>query len=70
MPSVKKAELIEEVVYVASPLRFRSHACPHGQLIVWLGTYEASTSGVELGIEPTVVTIRRFLDGQNLGKIS
>jgi Uma2 family endonuclease len=53
-PHIKKAELIEGVVYVASPLRFRRHGKPHGQLITWLGTYEAATPNVEIGIEPTV----------------
>jgi Uma2 family endonuclease len=54
MPHVKKAELIEGVVYMAAALRFRSHGQPHGRLITWLGVYESSTAGVELGIEPTV----------------
>jgi Uma2 family endonuclease len=54
MPHLKKAELIEGVVYMAAALRFRSHGQPHGRLITWLGVYESSTSGVELGIEPTV----------------
>ena len=54
MPHIKKAELIEGVVYVASPLRFESHVEPHGLLIIWLGTYKVATSGVKLGIEPTV----------------
>lgn len=53
-PHIKKAELIEGVVYVASPLRFESHAEPHGLLIIWLGTYKVATSGVKLEIEPTV----------------
>jgi Uma2 family endonuclease len=51
---IKKAELIEGVVYVASPLRFESHAQPHSYLITWLGVYQASTPGIKLGIEPTV----------------
>lgn len=54
MPSLKKAELIEGVVYVPAALRFRSHAQPHGNLMGWLWTYKISTPGVELGIEPTV----------------
>lgn len=54
MPEVKKAELIEGVVYMASPLRFRPHAEPHGRLITWLGVYQAATPQVEMGIEPTV----------------
>lgn len=54
MSEVKKAELIEGVVYMASPLRFKPHAKPHGRLITWLGVYEAATPQVEMGIEPTV----------------
>ncbi|MGQ9869980.1 Uma2 family endonuclease [Leptodesmis sp.] len=53
MPEIKKAELIEGVVYMASPLRLRSHAEPHGCLITWLGVYQAATPPVEMGIEPT-----------------
>lgn len=54
MPHLKKAELIEGIVYVPSPLRFEPHARPHGHLITWLGVYEASTSGVKIGDNPTV----------------
>jgi Uma2 family endonuclease len=54
MPDTKKAELIEGVVYVSSPLRFNSHGKPHGNLIIWLGTYKVSTPGVELGDNATV----------------
>lgn len=60
MPRHQKAELIEGVVYLASPLRFESHAEPHGHVIGWLGVYEASTPDVRLGIKPTV-----RLDGDN-----
>ena len=61
MPHIKKAELIEGIVYVASPLRFRSHGQPHGDLIVWLGNYKVSTRGVELGDN---VTVRLDLDNE------
>ena len=54
MPELKKAELIQGVVYMASPLRFQPHAEPHGNLITWLGVYQAVTPGVRMGIEPTV----------------
>lgn len=53
-PNVHKAELIEGIVYVASPLRFTPHAEPHGRLATWLGTYAAMTPPVLLGIEPTL----------------
>jgi Uma2 family endonuclease len=54
MPNVKKAELVEGVVYMASPLRFESHAEPHADLMIWLGTYKVMTTGVRLGDNPTV----------------
>ncbi len=54
MPHVKKAELIEGVVYMASPLRFRSHGKPHSALNTWLGTYQVLTPGVEIGDNATV----------------
>jgi Uma2 family endonuclease len=44
-----RAELIEGVVYVASPIRYRHHSSPHGRMITWLTVYEASTPGVEAG---------------------
>ncbi len=53
-PYIHKAELIEGVVYVASPLRFERHAEPHSQLITWLGVYQAFTPSLRLGIEPTI----------------
>jgi Uma2 family endonuclease len=55
MPDLKKAELIEGIVYIMpAALRFRSHGQPHGWIIGWLFTYEAATPGVALGVEPTV----------------
>jgi len=46
MPDVKKAELIEGVVYLASPVRVKNHAQPHHDLITWLGVYRALTPGI------------------------
>ena len=46
MPEVKKAELINGVVYMGSPVRFRAHGRPHVLLLTWLGTYSALTPGV------------------------
>lgn len=43
MPEVKKAELIERVVYMSSPVRAKQHGRPHIQLATWLGVYEAAT---------------------------
>jgi Uma2 family endonuclease len=49
MPDLKKAELIEGVVYVPSPVRHRQHSSPHAHLITWLGLYTANTPGIEVG---------------------
>src|SRR5437667_6382234 len=46
MPRLKKAELIEGVVYVPSPVRLRRHGRPRAHLIHWLVDYEAATTGV------------------------
>jgi Uma2 family endonuclease len=59
MPHLKKAELIEGVVYVPAALRFRSHGQPHGEIMTWLGVYRAFTPRVELGDN---VTVRLDLD--------
>lgn len=47
MPPVKKAELIEGIVYMGSPVRIKQHAGPDGILQMWLGTYAARTPGTE-----------------------
>src|SRR5437016_11202281 len=47
LPHVKKAELIEGIVYMPSPLRARAHGKPHVHLALWLGTYESEAPGVE-----------------------
>lgn len=54
MPHLKKAELIEGVVYVPAALRFRSHGRPHALIMAWLSDYWLATPGVELGDNPTV----------------
>ncbi|GEA26113.1 hypothetical protein MiAbW_00659 [Microcystis aeruginosa NIES-4325] len=54
MPHLKKAELIEGIVYMASPLRFESHAEPHANIVGWLALYKAATPGVRLGDNATV----------------
>src|SRR5436189_3882496 len=54
MPHLKKAELIEGVVYVPSPVRIDAHAEPHGLVVTWLGVYRAATPGVQFGDNPTV----------------
>lgn len=54
MPFLKKAELIEGVVYVASPVRVRKHGKPHSDIVTWLGTYAAHTPGIMVCDNTTV----------------
>src|SRR5215510_12464605 len=54
MPHVKKAELIEGIVYMLSPVRVRSHGKPHGQIMSWIGTYSAATLGVDFADSTTL----------------
>jgi Uma2 family endonuclease len=46
MPGLKKAELIEGVVYMPSPVRVDHHGTPHFDLIGWLFYYRWATPGV------------------------
>jgi len=54
MPDVNKAELIEGVVYVPSPVSLEGHCAPHADLISWLGQYRAHTVGVQAGDNGTL----------------
>lgn len=54
MPHIKKAELIEGVVYMGSPVRVSVHAEPDNLIQTWLGTYAVETPGVKAGGNGTV----------------
>ncbi len=54
MPHVKKAELIEGVVYMPSPVRHKGHGEPHSHIILWLGTYCVATPGVNISDNATI----------------
>src|SRR6185369_2188792 len=54
MPHIKKAELIEGVVYMPSPVNFKKHAGPHFAVIGWLSNYVALTPGVLGGDNSTL----------------
>jgi len=54
MPRVNKAELIEGVVYMPSPVRFDRHGSQHLGLNTWLGAYQAFTPGVRGADNATV----------------
>ena len=53
-PHIRKAELVEGVVYVASPVRATRHGRPHGMIMTWLGDYCTATPGVDLHDNATV----------------
>ncbi len=54
MPEVKKAELIEGIVYMPSPVRARQHGRPHALVMSWLSNYWAATPGIDLCDNTTV----------------
>lgn len=54
MPELKKAELIEGVVYMGSPVS-RDHSRPDGRVLSWLGYYSIYTPGTEVLPNTTVV---------------
>jgi Uma2 family endonuclease len=59
-PDIKKAELVEGVVYVPSPARHVPHGQPHNIANIWLGVYAGRHPNVDAGSESTV-----FLDADN-----
>jgi Uma2 family endonuclease len=54
MPELKKAELIEGVVYLTSRVRLAYHGEQHAELVGWLALYGAYTAGVRVGDNTTV----------------
>jgi len=54
MPGLKKAELINGVVYMPSPVTFEDHGGPHFDVIAWLGLYRIITPGVRGGDNATL----------------
>jgi Uma2 family endonuclease len=54
MPPGKKAELIEGVVYMPSPVTFAEHGGPHADLIGLISNYRFATPGVLVGDNCTV----------------
>ncbi len=51
---LKKAELIEGVVYVPSPIHYQRHSQPHADLMTWLGVYRAATPNLATGDNASV----------------
>lgn len=54
MPNVRKAELIEGIVYMPSPVSFSRHGVPHSLVIGWLFAYWAATPGVGVATDTSV----------------
>jgi Uma2 family endonuclease len=61
MQGLKKAELIEGVVHMSSPVRWNHHARQHIDVSTWLGIYRAHTPGVQVGDNGSI-----RLDGDNM----
>jgi Uma2 family endonuclease len=53
MPEVKKAELVNGIVYMASPVRYEQHAEPDSLMQTWLGNYAIATPGVKSATNST-----------------
>lgn len=53
-PDIKKAELIDGVVYVPSPVRLRQHGEPHAFIVGWLAVYVSQSPDVRLADNATV----------------
>jgi Uma2 family endonuclease len=52
---IKKAELVEGVVYVASPVRLEGHGDETNIANMWLGVYAAAYPGLVAGNNATVI---------------
>ena len=54
MPNLKKAELLEGVVYMGSPVRFRKHGYPQAHLVAWGMVYASHGKGIYAADNATV----------------
>src|SRR5438034_284421 len=53
MPEVKKAELINGIVYMGSPVRLDQHGEPDNLIQTWLGSYSVATDGIKAATNST-----------------
>jgi len=53
-PNLRKAELLEGVVYMPPPVSQEGHSGPHFDLIGWLGQYRIATPGIKGGDNGTL----------------
>jgi len=56
MPELKRAELIDGIVYMPSPVG-RSHSSHELKMAMWIGAYESATPGTEGASNPTVLLL-------------
>jgi len=54
MPDGVKAELIEGMVHMSSPVRITVHGKQTASMIIWLGNYWTATPGTDIGDNTTV----------------
>jgi Uma2 family endonuclease len=62
-PEIKKAELIEGIVYMPSPIRADYHGDPHFDFIGWLATYRSVTPGIR-GSDNATLRLDHFNEPQ------
>ncbi|QDU31494.1 hypothetical protein ETAA8_66530 [Anatilimnocola aggregata] len=48
-PNLKRAELLEGIVYMPAAVRHSQHSAPHGDIMGWLWSYRLATPGIGLG---------------------
>src|SRR5438552_2140608 len=53
MPELKKAELVNGIVYMGSPVRLDQHGEPDSLIQTWLGNYSIATPGVKAATNST-----------------
>ncbi len=55
MNRIRKAELVNGIVFMSSPVRMQSHALPHRMVIAWLSQYEAHNPDTQCGDNATLI---------------
>ena len=55
MPEINKAELINGIVYMGSPVRADQHAEPDNLIQGWLFNYSVATPGLKAGTNATIL---------------
>jgi Uma2 family endonuclease len=53
-PEIKKAELIEGIVHMPSPVHHEKHSKPHSRVVGWLFNYVVATPGTDFGDNATI----------------